>query len=70
MTRRVLDAWAYLRRQEVPSIDLGDVQVTVGFGALIYGVSLVSAPGAWMVAGGLLLAGWVIPRWRSRRERD
>lgn len=67
--RRLLAAWPYLMRQQVPSIDMGDLQVVAGFGALVYGVSLVSTPGAWMLAGALLLAGWVIPR-IPRREKD
>ena len=54
---------------KMPALDMGDLQVVAGFGALVYGVSLVSMPGAWMLAGALLLAGWVIPR-VPRREKD
>lgn len=62
MKTRILGVWAYLMRRQTPAIDMGDLQVVVGFSALIYGVSLVSAPGAWMLAGALLLVGWTIPR--------
>lgn len=66
----VMRAWGYIRRQS-PAIDMGDLQVVTGFGALVYGVSLVSVPGAWMLAGTLLLAGWAIPRLRvPRREKE
>ena len=66
-----LKAWAYLQRQPVPSIDIGDLQFTIGFGALVYGVSLVSVAAAWITAGVLLLATWLIPRIRfARAEKE
>ena len=71
MKARVLAVWAYLMRQQVPAIDMGDLQVVAGFSALVYGVSLVSVPWAWMLAGGLLLVGWTIPRLQVlRREKE
>lgn len=71
MRSRVVKAWAYLMRQEVPSIDIGDLQVVAGFGALVYGVSQLSVPAAWMLAGALLLVGWSIPRLQFlRREKE
>jgi hypothetical protein len=55
-------AWAALRREQVPSIDMGDLQLIAGLGALTYGVSLVSVPAAWITLGGFLLVGWILPR--------
>lgn len=43
-------------------VDAGDAQAIVGLGALTYGVSLISAPAAWITFGGFLLAGWLAPR--------
>lgn len=58
----IAKAWAYLRREEVPSIDIGDVQLVAGLGTLTYGVAQWSVPAAWMTFGALLLAGWLAPR--------
>lgn len=64
-------AYAYLMRMQRPEVDMGDLQVVVGFAALIYGVSMLTVPGAWMLAGSLLLLGWAIPRVPStRREKE
>lgn len=70
ISNAIARGWAYLRREQVPSIDIGDVQVVAGFGALIYGVSLVSVPAAWMLSGALLLIGWILPRLPRRAKEQ
>ena len=41
--------------------DRRDALGLAGFGALLYGVSLLSVPAAWICAGVLLLGAWARP---------
>lgn len=64
--KRIVSMWTYLR---LVRVDVGDVQVVVGLGAVTYGVAQVSAPAAWITLGALLLAGWIAPRFpRASKE--
>lgn len=65
LTHRALAVWRWL-----PAIDLGDVQVVVGFAALFYGVAQFSRPLAWIMLGALLLAGWLVPRVPRAKRGD
>lgn len=47
-----------------------DALLLLGLGALVYGVSLLSAAGGWVVGGGLLAAIGVLDGIRSRRKED
>lgn len=62
---RALAAWRLM-----PSLDLGDLQVIVGFAALFYGVAQFSRPLAWILFGSLLLAGWLVPRLPRAKRGD
>jgi hypothetical protein len=49
------------------SITLRDLFLVGGFGSLIYGVSLLYVPAAWIVAGVLLMAAsWKMAQTSSR----
>lgn len=66
--RTISNVWAYLMRQQVATIDIGDLQVVVGLAALTYGVSMFSVPAAWITFGAFLLAGWLAPRFPRAKK--
>lgn len=48
-------------------LDASDAIAVAGFVSLVYGVAQCSAAGAYMVAGGLLMAAALVPTLRKRK---
>ena len=48
--------------------DRRDVCLVVGLGCLVYGISAVSQPAAWITAGLALLGYWALPYVLARRN--
>jgi len=48
-------------REWLPDIDARDLCAVIGFGSVVYGLSLISVAAAWIIAGMILMAVAVWP---------